>query len=77
MSEEDKKKARAKMADIQKRLKNGEDFAKVAMAQSEDTSSGGRGGDRGGMFDARVRVEAVPMADKQPRQHAGVTLEGP
>ncbi len=56
VSEEDKQKARAKMADIQKRLKAGEDFAKLAKAQSEDTNSGANGGDLG----VRAHAELVP-----------------
>ena len=39
--------ALAKAQDIRKRLVAGEDFAKIAMAESDDTGSGAQGGDLG------------------------------
>ena len=39
--------AKAKAESIRKRIIGGEDFAKIAMAESDDTSSGEKGGDLG------------------------------
>ncbi len=39
--------AKAKAEDIRKRIVGGEDFAKIAQAESDDTSSGEKGGDLG------------------------------
>lgn len=39
--------AKAKAEDIRKRIAGGEDFAKIAQAESDDTSSGEKGGDLG------------------------------
>ena len=44
---EAKEKARAKAEGLLARLKQGEDFAKLAAASSEDTSSGAKGGELG------------------------------
>ncbi len=46
-SEEDKAAAREKMAGVQKRLADGEDFAAVATEVSEDTGTAPKGGDLG------------------------------
>ncbi|MDG4552724.1 MAG: peptidylprolyl isomerase [Candidatus Competibacter sp.] len=39
--------ARQRLTQLRQRIRNGEDFADVARANSEDTASGGRGGDLG------------------------------
>lgn len=46
--------AKAKVDDIVKRLKAGEDFAKIARAESDDTTSGAEGGDLGSFTRGRM-----------------------
>lgn len=46
-SEEEKKKAKGKAEDVLKKVKVGEDFAKLAAEFSDDTASKGKGGDLG------------------------------
>lgn len=46
--------AKAKATDIIKRLKAGEDFAKIAQAESDDSGSGAEGGDLGSFSRGRM-----------------------
>lgn len=59
-TEDDKKKAREKMEGILKRIKAGEDFAKLATELSDDSGSKAKGGDLG--FFPKGRM--VPEFDK-------------
>lgn len=56
ISEDDKKRAEERIASIRQRILNGEDFAKIAMSQSDDTASGAKGGDLG----VRTHSELIP-----------------
>jgi len=59
-AEADKQKAREKAEDLLKRIKGGEDFAKLAAESSDDTGSKVRGGDLSWM----ARGQADPVFEK-------------
>jgi len=61
-SEEDKKKARAKAEDLLKRVKAGEDFAKLATEFSDDPSGKAKGGDLGYFSRGRMVKEFEDVA---------------
>jgi peptidyl-prolyl cis-trans isomerase C len=71
----DKEKAKQKAEGLLKRLKAGEDFAKLATESSDDPSSKARGGDIGFMTrgqNAPPQFEAAAFALKNPNDLSGV-----
>ena len=71
----DKEKAKQKAEGLLKRLKAGEDFAKLASESSDDPSSKARGGDIGFMTrgqNAPPQFEAAAFALKNPNDLSGV-----
>ncbi len=61
--------ARQRLAQLRQRIQNGEDFAEVARANSEDTASGGRGGDLGWVMPGMLVPQfEQAMNEQQPEE---------